>query len=143
MPDRLTPADRKRTMRAVKSAGTGLERRFRAMLVGAGLRGWQLNPDGIRGRPDIVFMEPKIAIFVDGCFWHGCPHCQRPLPQTNVEYWQRKIHRNVERDLRYTEALDQAGWRVFRVWEHQLRSPWERATILESIESALRKTLDN
>ena len=73
------------------------------------------------GNPDFVFPEQKVAVFVDGCFWHGCPICQRPLPATNTEYWVKKINRNIERDRLHDAQLIEAGWQVVRIWEHELR----------------------
>ncbi|MEU5671757.1 hypothetical protein ABZ749_15575, partial [Micromonospora sp. NPDC047753] len=69
-------------------------------------------------RPDIVFTRPRVAIFVDGCFWHGCQlHCRMPSDPSG--YWYQKIERNRERDVKTSEALRAAGWTVIRVWEHE------------------------
>jgi DNA mismatch endonuclease (patch repair protein) len=65
-----------------------------------------------------VFPRDRVAVFVDGCFWHGCPQHFRP-PRTNAPYWDVKIARNMERDKRNDEELSRAGWRVIRVWEHE------------------------
>ncbi len=120
MSDNLKPDDRKRTMQAVKSKGTRLEKRLFAMLTGLGISGWKKNVQNIIGKPDVAFLSQKIAIFVDGCFWHGCPHCQRKLPQTNRAYWERKIKRNIELAKFYNEQLNLEGWTVIRIWEHEL-----------------------
>lgn len=72
---------------------------------------------GARPRPDIAFTRSRVAVFVDGCFWHCCPDHGRP-PKTNRSYWGPKLARNVERDRRDTLALEGAGWRVVRLWEH-------------------------
>ena len=66
---------------------------------------------------DIVFPRRRVAVFVDGCFWHGCPQHGR-LPRANSHYWTKKLSGNVERDQRTTAALERDGWRVVRVWEH-------------------------
>lgn len=72
----------------------------------------------LRCEADIVFLRERVAVFIDGCFWHGCPlHGHRP--QTNAHYWHAKIGRNVERDARNVEALQQNGWCVVRAWEHE------------------------
>jgi DNA mismatch endonuclease (patch repair protein) len=76
-----------------------------------------LSPDVIV-RPDIVFTRAKLAVFVDGCFWHGCP-AHATQPRTNADYWQPKLRGNHERDARVDDALERAGWRVVRVWEHE------------------------
>ena len=73
---------------------------------------------GYRRRADVVFTRLKVAVFIDGCFWHGCPIHYR-VPGTNAGYWEPKITRNVERDAETTLALAAAGWRVLRYWEHQ------------------------
>lgn len=96
------------------------EARLRSALHRAGLRFRKnVRPiPGIRCRPDVVFARDQVAVFVDGCFWHGCPEHFRP-PRTNADYWQAKIARNVERDRRNDEELSRAGWTVIRVWEHE------------------------
>ena len=68
-------------------------------------------------RPDLVFPRQKVAVFVDGCFWHGCSIHGR-IPRTNTDYWNAKIGRNVERDAQQAAALEEDGWCVIRVWEH-------------------------
>jgi len=73
----------------------------------------------ITGKPDIVFPGKKIAIFVDGCFWHGCPdHGTRP--KTNKKFWETKISKNIARDHHVTRTLSKSGWRVLRFWEHEI-----------------------
>jgi len=124
-------------MRAVKSVNTGPERRLRAMLVGLGLRGWRINYEEAPGKPDFAFPERKVAIFVDGCFWHQCPACNRPLPQNNREYWEKKILRNVQRDRRLDQELASIGWRVVRVWEHQLKKSQDLRPVATEVIKAL------
>lgn len=135
MSDNLKPDDRKRTMQAVKSRGTKLERRLVAMLAGMGIRGWKKNVASIIGKPDIAFPEQKIAIFVDGCFWHGCLHCHRKLPKTNRAYWKRKIKRNVELAEFYNEQLNKAGWTVIRIWEHEINDTFELKSRIKELKS--------
>jgi len=120
MSDNLKPDDRKRTMRAVKSKGTKLEKRLFAMLAGMGISGWKKNALSVIGKPDIAFLDQKVAIFVDGCFWHGCPYCRRKIPKTNRAYWKRKINRNVELARFYNEQLSRDSWTVIRIWEHEI-----------------------
>ncbi|PKW14110.1 T/G mismatch-specific endonuclease [Saccharopolyspora spinosa] len=76
-------------------------------------------PTGVRVRPDIVFTRRKVAVFVDGCFWHVCPEHGRQ-PTRNEWYWSPKLRRNVERDRRADQALANAGWQVVRIWEHEI-----------------------
>ncbi len=135
MADNLKPEDRRKTMQAVKGKGTKLERRLFSMLAGMGVKGWKKNVANVVGKPDIVFAERRIAIFVDGCFWHGCPHCQRKLPKTNHAYWTRKINRNIALAEAINEQLRRNGWSVIRIWEHEVRTAEDlakvRARILE------------
>ncbi len=139
MVDNLKPADRQKTMRAVKGKGTKPERQLFSMLAGMQIRGWKKNVEDIVGKPDVVFVDKQIAIFVDGCFWHGCPHCQRKLPETNREYWIRKIDRNIRRGKTNNQELIDDGWKIIRIWEHEIVSPRQRATIRERILGALTK----
>lgn len=73
------------------------------------------------GRPDFLYKRAKVAVFVHGCFWHRCPTCRVPLPRTNAEYWRRKLARNVERDRLDRKELEELGWTVLVIWEHEVR----------------------
>lgn len=122
MPDNLTPEQRSYGMSRVRGRGNAsTELRMVALLREHGLRGWRRHAP-IAERPDFVFPRERVAVFVDGCFWHGCPRCFR-MPETNRDYWERKIGRNIARDKRYTLTLRRRGWRVIRVWEHSLSAP--------------------
>src|SRR5207244_3198444 len=103
---RETPDLRSRIMRAVHGKNTGAEIKLRQALSTLGLRGYRLHPTDVPGCPDIYFSNQKLAIFVDGCFWHGCPLCYR-APKSRKEYWALKVKRNRDRDsknrLRCTE----------------------------------------
>lgn len=109
-------------MAAIKSTDTAPERAFRSQLHAIGIR-YRLGqsvrlPGGRPVKPDLVFAGRRIAIFVDGCYWHRCPtHCRRP--SSNQGYWDRKFDRNVERDRDTDLRLAAAGWTVVRVWEHE------------------------
>jgi len=135
MSDNLKPDDRKRTMQAVKSKGTRLEKRLFATLAGMGINGWKKNVKSIAGKPDVAFPIQKIAIFVDGCFWHGCPHCRRKLPKTNRVYWKRKIKRNVELAKFYNGQLSQDGWTVIRIWEHEIADTAKFKSLIQELKS--------
>lgn len=126
-------------MQSVKGKGTGLERQLSAMLAGMGLSGWKKNVGDIAGKPDVAFPQERVLIFVDGCFWHGCPHCNRKLPKTNREYWNRKIERNVERDKQNTQVLAADGWHVIRIWEHEMQDAAMRCGVRSKIREALDK----
>ena len=117
----VTPVNSRR-MSAVKSTGNKTtERRLRLALARARINGWTIHPVGLVGRPDFYFHEKRLAIFVDGCFWHGCEKCGH-IPNINNQYWKTKIVRNRERDLAKTQALMNLGITVLRFWEHELRS---------------------
>lgn len=124
-------------MQAVKGKRTGPERRLQAMLAARHIKGWRLNDVHLPGKPDFVFPNERLVVFVDGCFWHGCPHCQRSLPATNHDYWQRKIDRNRERDIRSQLELEENGWAVLRIWEHELASPLNAQRAMELVAATL------
>lgn len=122
-------------MRRVRGRDTSCEVALRRELHRRGLR-YRLRRD-LPGKPDVVFVRARVAVFVDGCFWHGCPeHCR--VPATNRAYWERKIARNRERDAAATSSLRAAGWRVVRVWEHDVRTDPARAA--RRIERAVRRS---
>ncbi|THD47269.1 MAG: DNA mismatch endonuclease Vsr [Bradyrhizobium sp.] len=108
-------------MRAVKSHGTGPELKVRALLH-AIAPGYRLNRADLPGKPDIVYGQRKLAIFVHGCFWHGhdCPRGARP-PKDNADYWRAKIARNRVRDASTLAALAAMGWRVVTIYECELK----------------------
>jgi len=82
------------------------------------INGWRRNHP-LPGKPDFAFPKQRLVVFVDGCFWHGCPkHCR--MPSTNREYWNQKITRNTEHDKSINHTLRKQGWRVIRFWEHEL-----------------------
>jgi DNA mismatch endonuclease (patch repair protein) len=108
-------------MRSNRRADTSPEIRLRSELHRRGLRfrkDMRLNLGGRFVRPDVVFTRAKVAVFVDGCFWHCCPeHLARP--KSNVDYWNAKLARNVARDRSNDELLELHGWQSLRVWEHE------------------------
>jgi DNA mismatch endonuclease (patch repair protein) len=133
MPDDRSPAQRSETMRRVRSKDTSCEILLRRELHRRGLR-YRLHTK-LPGKPDLVFASARVVVFVDGCFWHGCPeHCR--LPSTNREYWERKIARNRERDAAAILALQRDGWKVIRVWEHDVRCNLTRVS--GRVEQAVR-----
>lgn len=104
-----------------RRANTKPEVRLRSILHRRGLRFRKdhlVRLDGLTVRPDVVFTRARVAVFVDGCFWHGCPEHQR-VPKSNRDYWVPKLRSNVERDRRVSAALSESGWRVERFWEHE------------------------
>jgi DNA mismatch endonuclease (patch repair protein) len=120
------PEGNARRMKAIRATGNkSTELRLRALLVRAGVRGWKLRPEGLPGKPDFLFPEARVIVFVDGCFWHGCPRCGN-VPSVNRPYWAAKISGNMARDKERTRALRRQGYRVLRLWEHELRERPER-----------------
>jgi DNA (cytosine-5)-methyltransferase 1 len=114
-----TTEQRSRIMRAVPGKNTSVEKELRRLLCDADFRGYRLHDSRVPGSPDVVFTRIRVAIFVDGCFWHGCAQCYR-APKSNSEYWTMKVRRNKERDERVTVACEAAGWVVLRLWEHEI-----------------------
>ena len=110
----------RKSMKGNKRANTKPELLMRERLRAAGLSGYRLQWK-VPGHPDIAWPGKKVALFVNGCFWHRCPHCHPATPKTHTEYWSVKFERNVERDKRTRRQLEEAGWRVHVVWECQLK----------------------
>ncbi len=110
---------RSRIMARVKSKGNkSTELKFIDALKSRSISGWRRHQD-VFGKPDFAFPKRKIAVFIDGCFWHGCPkHCR--LPATHARYWISKIEGNARRDKQVTRELKKKGWTVIRFWEHEL-----------------------
>lgn len=114
--------DRSKNMQAIRSSGNKTtEERLVSLLRAHRLRGWRLHPPHIVGNPDLLIPRKRVAIFVDGCFWHGCPRCGH-IPRTNRAYWLAKITRNKRRDRTVSKALRALGYHVLRIWECQLRT---------------------
>lgn len=125
---------RSRTMAAIRGKhAASTERRLRMVLIRSKISGWKLHAADFPGKPDFFFPNHKLAVFVDGCFWHGCPKCGH-VPKTNTPFWSAKITRNIERDRLNRAALKKLGIRVFRVWEHALKSPASINTIIKKIK---------
>ncbi len=120
MTDRMTRKQRSIVMSHIRGRDTGPELRLRTALRSEGVRGYRISPKDIPGSPDITFTKQRIAVFVDGCFWHRCPLCYRE-PSSNIEFWRRKLSRNVERDGKINGILAKRGWKVLRIWEHEVR----------------------
>lgn len=110
----------RKSMLGNRRSNTKPELLVRQRLRAAGLTGYRLQWK-VPGHPDIAWPGKRIAIFVNGCFWHRCPRCKPSMPKSNVEYWVVKFQRNVERDERSRAALEQMGWTVNVIWECQLK----------------------
>lgn len=141
MTDTLTREQRSYNMSCIRGHDTKPERMLRKALWAAGLR-YRIK-NSLPGKPDIVFPSVRLAVFVDGCFWHGCPE-HMTWPKNNADFWRRKIERNIERDREVEVALEELGWRWLRFWEHEVQTNSEQIvsrlnnTLLQSIRSGHR-----
>ena len=118
--DHVSKEVRSQIMAAVRSRGnTTTELAFGKLLWASGVRGYRKHWK-VAGKPDFAWPGRKIAVFVDGCFWHGCVRC-KTLPDTNVEFWRKKIETNQARDKRVRKLLRMDGWTVLRFWEHGVK----------------------
>lgn len=125
-------------MRSNKRMNTAPELQLRKLLHARGLRyrvDFPPDPKSRRRRADIVFTKVRLAVFIDGCFWHGCP-IHATLPVTNRSYWEPKLQRNKERDTETNEHLERLGWTVIRVWEHE--DPESAASLIAATIERLR-----
>ncbi len=128
MPDVFTKAKRSAIMARIRSRGNkDTELRMIELFRAHGITGWRRGV-ALFGRPDFVFRREHMVVFVDGCFWHGCPKPKHsPLPKTRAEWWAAKLGRNKERDRLVTRTLRKQGWKVVRVWECDLQHQrWKR-----------------
>jgi DNA mismatch endonuclease (patch repair protein) len=134
--DTLTPKQRSAAMAAVTGKNTGPELVVRKLLYGLGYR-YRLHVKDLPGRPDIVFRKRRCVVFVNGCFWHGhdCP--RGSAPSSNVEFWERKIGKNRERDSRVQHELRKDGWRMLTVWQCETK---DRARLLRRLSRFLEKS---
>jgi DNA mismatch endonuclease (patch repair protein) len=133
--DVFTKEKRSQVMGAIRSQGNkDTELKLASILRAARITGWRRHQP-LPGRPDFVFRRDRLALFVDGCFWHGCPKHGRQ-PGTNITYWAQKLIRNKARDRSVSKTLRRTGWMVIRIWEHQLSAPF---AIAAKISRALAK----
>jgi DNA mismatch endonuclease, patch repair protein len=133
--DRVDKETRSQVMSTVRSKNTRLEEKLIAILENAEVTGFTRYANGLPGTPDVAFMDERVAVFLDSCFWHGCPkHLRRP--SSNTEYWQSKIDKNIRRDRRQRAALRRSGWSAIRVWEHDLPNP---PKVIRKVRRALKR----
>ena len=130
-----------KVMSSIKAKDTTPELFFRSLLVEHQLIGYRLHWKKVPGRPDISFTRKKIAIFINGCYWHRCPTCKLSLPKSNVKFWKNKFEKNVQRDKIKNSQLEYIGWKVFTIWECELKKNYERSkskikSILDEIKSS-------
>jgi DNA mismatch endonuclease (patch repair protein) len=120
MTDDMTVAQRSYTMSRIRSSGNeATELRFLKLLRSLGITGWRRKVR-LAGRPDLVFRKERVVVFLDGCFWHGCPRCAL-RSKSNLRYWDVKIPGNVARDKRVNAELRAKGWQVLRIWQHEIK----------------------
>lgn len=119
MADTVDRRTRSRYMAAVKSTGNlSTEAKMVGILRRGGLKGWRRHLR-LPGTPDFSWPKARLAVFIDGCFWHGCPRCYK-TPKSHVTYWRGKVATNRHRDHKVDSSLRRAGWTVIRIWECRL-----------------------
>jgi DNA mismatch endonuclease (patch repair protein) len=139
MPDVFTKAKRSAVMAAIRGKGNkATELRMIALLRAHGLTGWRRG-QALTGKPDFVFRRERVALFVDGCFWHRHPGCKFAYtPKSRREFWLPKLAQNVARDRRVTRSLRKDGWKVRRVWECELAKTGRWPRVARRLARALR-----
>lgn len=128
-------------MSRIKSRNTKIELKFRKLVWSKGLRGYRINSKKL-GKPDLYLSKTKIALFIDGCFWHKCPDCFK-RPKSKNEYWDRKIQNNQQRDIEINKVLANEGIFVLRFWEHQLKGNLENCVNQLILINEKRKIKNN
>jgi DNA mismatch endonuclease (patch repair protein) len=136
--DTRTPEQRRRIMAAVRSKNSSPEVAVRRALFAAGVRGWRCHYKGAAGTPDLAWPALRVALFVDGAFWHG--HPSRHRPGRSGRYWDEKIAGNIARDRRVDAQLSAAGWTVLRVWDFEVRR--DLPGTIARVVAALRAKVD-
>ncbi len=127
-----------RSMRGNRKRDTTPELTLRRLLRQNGMAGYRIGWSKAPGRPDIAYPGRKLAVFVNGCFWHRCPTCNPSLPKSNSDFWRHKFIKNEERDARKEQQLKDAGWTVVVVWECEVRET--PSTVVERLRQALAST---
>lgn len=137
MADVFTRKKRSEVMSRIRGRGNlSTEMRMIALMRAHGIKGWRRHRP-LPGRPDFVFIRERVAVFVDGCFWHGCP-VHYVAPRTAIGFWRKKIEGNRARDRRNTRELRRRGWRVVRLWEHDFKKGGRSEAALRRIQVRLR-----
>lgn len=132
MVDNLSKEKRSRVMASIRGKNTGPEKKVRAMMWVSGKR-FRVHDRKVFGTPDVSNRSRRIAIFVDGCFWHGCERCYKQ-PRTNSEFWKSKIERNQKRRDLVRKTLKKEGFRMLEIWEHEISKNPD--TMIKKIERA-------
>jgi len=133
------PEKRSRTMSAIRGKhNRSTELRLRMALIRVGIKGWKLHAQELPGNPDFYFKRRKVAVFVDGCYWHGCPKCGH-IPHTRSRFWAAKIKRNQQRDIIKRMELKKRGIAPMRIWEHELKDKAGMDKAIKKIIIALKR----
>lgn len=140
MADRLTKEQRHKNMQKVRSKDTSIELTLRNALWHEGVR-YRKNYNKLPGKPDIAITKYRIAVFCDSAFWHGKDYDTMVKPQTNAEFWDKKIRRNIERDLEVNAELDKMGWKVIRFWDKDILKHTD--TCVNKVLEEIRKVKEN
>ena len=136
MPDVFTKRKRSEVMSRIRGRGNkGTELALAGLFRKHRVTGWQRNQP-VFGKPDFIFRAARVAVFVDGCFWHACQKHSN-TPESNRAFWQKKLNGNKARDREVNRILRREGWRVVRVWEHELKSNQDRC--IERIKTMLEE----
>jgi DNA mismatch endonuclease (patch repair protein) len=136
MADIWSKQKRSKVMSLIRSRGNkATELRLIEIFREFHITGWRRNQP-LFGKPDFTFRRERVVVFVDGCFWHGCPKCYK-RPSSNQEFWDTKIDNNRKRDRRVSRELRREGWKVVRIWQHQLnKSAVVAKRVIRALESA-------
>ena len=135
MADVFDKTKRSIIMRNIKSKGNkSTEMSLIGIFHEQGIKGWRRGYP-VTGHPDFVFLSKRVAVFVDGCFWHG-HNCRNTCPKENEDFWSKKIRGNIERDIAITKKFENRGWKVVRIWECELKKK-NRPALLEKLRDAL------
>ncbi|MED4909389.1 very short patch repair endonuclease [Brevibacillus centrosporus] len=137
--DNLKPEDRRKNMQNIRSAGTKLEERISKALWKRGVR-FRKNEKSLPGKPDLSIKKYKLVVFLDSCFFHGCPE-HFIAPKTNADYWVPKIDRNKRRDQEINALYNEMGWKVMRFWEHEAKRNLD--DVVDSIVKAIGEQRQN
>ena len=135
MANLFLPENRSKLMALISSKNTKPEITLRKALWSEGHKGYRLNWKKVPGRPDIAYPGKKIAIFVNGCYWHRCPKCDLPLPKTNTGFWKEKFEKNVKRDKNKNDELLSLDWIVLVFWECDIKS--DISNLIQKVKKVL------
>lgn len=125
-------------MSSIKSKHTKPELTVRNLLWKRGLRGYRLHWKKVPGTPDIAFPGKMVAIFINGCYWHRCPHCNPNMPKSNTDFWKEKFFKNVKRDKHKVETLRNIGWQVVTLWECRIKQ--DSNFLIEELDNIISNT---